>query len=51
MTRTTRIVALSLALALGGCAGVTVRPPQQGNSQGGKCQGPDYNAPTCIYQF
>ena len=36
------------ATALGGCATTGAAPSP---SRDGKCHGPDYNAPSCIYLF
>jgi|GEM_PF-6744034 len=40
-------VLLSTA-ALAGCATTSATPSP---SSDGKCHGPDYNAPSCVYQF
>jgi hypothetical protein len=52
MTRLTRILGTTIvALALGGCGGVAYQQPVPSDTRSGKCAGPDYNAPNCIYLF
>lgn len=38
-----------VCIAMSGCA--TTSAPVSGNGSDGKCHGPDYNAPSCIYIF
>jgi len=52
VTRPTRILATTIvALALAGCGGVAYQRPAPSDTPSGKCTGPDYNAPNCIYLF
>lgn len=48
-----RLCILAALLALGGCAGtvVNIRDGQPSNTRDGKCNGPDYNASSCVYLF
>ena len=52
MTRLTRTLGtMIVALALGGCGGVAYQRAAPSDTPSGKCTGPDYNAPNCIYLF
>lgn len=46
--RWTLSLAALLLMSLSGCA---IVPAEPSSTSDGKCHGPDYNAPTCIYLF